>query len=78
MTMNDVLCSLAYTPQPAVENYDYQRNILARFTVNIQNESQGLIFLVSGIIILFLLMILYARHRQRKNFLEKRRDDKCP
>ncbi len=78
MTMNDVLCSLAYTPQSPIEDYDYQRNILTRFTVNIQNESQGLIFLVSGITILFLLMILYARRRQQKNFLEKRRDDECP
>lgn len=69
LTVNDVLCSTAYTPQPYPDHYDYKRNTLQRFTVNIQNESHTLIVLVAVVTILFLLMILYARRRQRRHFL---------
>ena len=69
LTLNDVVCSLAYTPQPYPEQYDYKRNILQRFTVNIQNESHFLIVLVCVVTVLFLLMIFYARWRLRTHFL---------
>lgn len=71
LTLNDIPCSLTYTPQPAAEDYDYNRNTLQRFTVSIQNESHFLIILVSIITIVFLLMIVYARHVQREHFLRK-------
>lgn len=69
LTLNNVPCSLTYTPQTAAENYDYKRNTLQRFTVSIQNESHFLIILVSIITMVFLLMIVYARHVQREHFL---------
>lgn len=78
LTVNDVLCSLAYTPQPAPEHYNYQRNILKRFTVSIQNESHFLIFLVAVVTLLFLLMILYARRRQRLHFLYRMPETAAP
>ena len=71
LTINDTVCSLAYEPQPYPEDYDYKRNILQRFTMNIQNESQGLIILVTVVTILFLWMIAYARWRQHRHFLLK-------
>lgn len=69
LTINDEVCSLTYEPQSYPEDYDYKRNILQRFTMNIQNESQGLIILVTAVTILFLLMIGYARWRQHRHFL---------
>lgn len=69
VTLNGQLCSLEYTPEEYPENYDYQRNILKRFTVSIQNESRFLITLVTVVTALFLGMILYARHQQRSHFL---------
>lgn len=69
LTLNDVPCSLSYTPQAAEEDYEYNRNTLERFTVSIQNESHFLIILVSIVTIVFLLMIVYARHVQREHFL---------
>ena len=69
VTLNGELCSLEYAPEEYPENYDYQRNILKRFTVSIQNESRFLITLVTVVTVLFLGMILYARHRQRSHFL---------
>ena len=71
LTLNDAVCSLTYTPQAAEEDYEYNRNTLKRFTVSIQNESHFLIVLVSVVTVLFLLMILYARHMQRKRFLPR-------
>lgn len=69
LTLNDTICSLAYTPQPYPEHYDYKRNVLQRFTVSIQNESHFLIVLVCVVTVLFLLMIWYARQRLRHHFL---------
>ena len=71
LTLNDVVCSLSYTPQAAEEDYEYNRNTLKRFTVSIQNESHFLIVLVSIVTVVFLLMILYARHMQRRRFLPR-------
>ena len=69
VTLNGELCSLEYAPEGYPENYDYQRNILKRFTVSIQNESRFLITLVTVVTVLFLGMILYARGQQRNHFL---------
>ncbi len=69
LTLNDAPCSLTYTPQDYPEDYDYKRNTLQRFTVSIQNESHFLIGMVSVVILLFVLMILYARRQQRLHFL---------
>ncbi len=71
LTLNDSICSLTYTPQSAEEDYDYNRNALQRFTVSIQNESHFLIILVSVVTIVFLLMIVYARHMQRRHFIPR-------
>lgn len=76
LTVNSELRSLRYTPQAKPENFDYKRNLLERFTVSIQNESQGLIVLVAVVTVLFLLLILYARRRQRLHFLY--RTDSAP
>ncbi len=51
------------------ENYDYQRNVLKRVTINIQQESRFLILMVTVVTVLFLGMILYARVRQYRHFL---------
>lgn len=76
VTVNGELRSLRYMPQAKPENFDYKRNLLERFTVSIQNESQGLIVLVTVVTVLFLLLILYARRRQRLHFLY--RTDSAP
>ncbi len=75
LTINDTVCSLDYTPQSAPESYDYRRNALQRFTMNIQNESHFLIVLVTVVTVLFLLMIFYARRRQRLHFLYRPKSD---
>lgn len=69
LKINDTLCSTVYEPQPYPENYDYKRNLFDRFTMNIQNESEGLIMLVTVVTGLFLLMIGYARRKQYRHFL---------
>ncbi len=69
LTLNDTPYSLTYTPQAYPEDYDYKRNTLKRFTVSIQNESHLLIGIVTVVVFLFILMILYARRRQRRHFL---------
>ena len=76
VTLNDELQSLAYTPEPYEENHDYQRNILKRFTVSLQNESHFLIGLVAVVTVLFLGMILYARAQTRKYFFYPREKEK--
>ena len=76
VTLNDELQSLVYTPEPYEENYDYQRNILKRFTVSLQNESHFLIGLVAVVTVLFLGMIFYARAQTRKYFFYPREKEK--
>ena len=76
VTLNDVLQSLSYTPEPYEENYDYHRNMLTRFTVSIQNESHFLICLVTVVTVLFAGMILYARVQVRKSFFYPREKGK--
>ena len=51
------------------EDFDYQRNVLKRVTINIQQESRFLIIMVAVVTVLFLGMILYARVRQYRHFL---------
>ena len=76
VTLNDELQSLVYTPEPYEENHDYQRNILKRFTVSLQNESHFLIGLVAVVTVLFLGMIFYARAQTRKYFFYPREKEK--
>lgn len=76
VTLNGQLCSVEYAPEAYPENYDYQRNILKRFTVSIQNESRFLITLVTVVTVLFLGMIFYARCRQRNHFLVAEQSEK--
>lgn len=72
LTINDEVRSISYVPREYHEKFNYMRNMVQRVTVNIKNQSSGLIFLVSTVTILFLIMIGYARYQNRKRFLSKK------
>lgn len=72
LTINDEIRSIIYIPQEYDENFNYKRNVVQRVTVNIKNQSTGLILLVTIVTTLFLGMIGYARYHNRKRFFGKK------
>lgn len=76
LSVNDEIRSLEYIPQDYEEDYEYKRNILQRVTLDLENQSNGLIYLVTVVIVLFLMMIAYARYQNRRRFLGKKIKEK--
>ena len=72
LTINDETVSIEYEPKPYDENFDYKRNILKRVTVSIQNQSKELIVLVAVVIVIFTVMIIYARKMTRRLLLDEK------
>lgn len=70
--VNDQEVSKEYVPREYEEGHDYNRNIVQRVTISIQNQSKELIIAVIITTVTFVLMILYARISNRNRLLGKR------
>ena len=60
-----------FNPEAYDTNYDYQRRMIQRITLNLQKQNHVLMFIVVIVIIIFTSFIVYARIRNRQQFLYK-------
>lgn len=58
-----------FKPTEYDENYQYNRNMLQRFSKDLTSENQKLVIMVVIISIIFISFILIARYRNRKRFI---------
>ena len=69
--LNGEQTEMAFEPEEYDENYDYKRKMIQRITVNLQNQNRVLMVIVVIVIIIFTSFIVYARIRNRQQFLYK-------
>ena len=62
---------MQFDPEAYDANYDYQRRMIQRITLNLQKQNHVLMFIVVIVIIIFTSFIVYARIRNRQQFLYK-------
>lgn len=69
--LNGVKTEITFEPEEYDENYDYKRRMIQRISVNLQNQNHVLMVIVVIVILIFLSFIIYARVRNRQQFLYK-------
>ena len=69
--MNGEQTEMQFDPEAYDANYDYQRRMIQRITLNLQKQNHVLMFIVVIVIIIFTSFIVYARIRNRQQFLYK-------
>lgn len=65
-----------FTPTEYEEEFQYNRNMLQRFSADLSEENSKLIVAVIIVSVLFLWFILTARHRNKQKFFTKHRGEK--
>jgi len=68
LILNDKKMDLSYTPAVYPDHYNYRRNMLQRFSRDLTSQSRRLVIAVGLTSVLFLLLILWARYRNRRNY----------
>jgi len=71
LILNDKKMDLSFTPSVYSGHYDYRRNMIQRFSRDLTSQSRKLVIAVGLTSVLFLLLILWARYRNRKNYFFK-------
>ena len=69
--LNGEQTEMTFEPEIYDENYDYQRRMIQRITLNLQKQNHVLLVIVVIVIIIFASFIIYARVRNRQQFLYK-------
>lgn len=73
--LNGEYTEMKFEPEEYEEGYDYQRDMIQRITINLQNQNRVLMVIVVIVIIIFASFIIYARIRNRKQFLYKNKKE---
>lgn len=68
LILNDKKMDLKFTPSVYPDRYNYRRNMLQRFSRDLTSQSRRLVIAVGLTSVLFLLLILWARYRNRRNY----------
>nr|WP_288826135.1 DUF2334 domain-containing protein [uncultured Clostridium sp.] len=68
LILNDKKMDIKFTPSVYPDRYNYRRNMLQRFSRDLTSQSRRLVIAVGLTSVLFLLLILWARYRNRKNY----------
>lgn len=69
--LNGEQIEMTFEPEAYDENYDYQRRMIQRITLNLQQQNRVLMIIVVIVIIIFTSFIVFARVRNRQQFLYK-------
>lgn len=64
------LAAYSYTAEEIPTEFDFQRDLLTNISYDLQNQNRVLMLVVTGGVIIFLAMIVYARRRNRKDFFQ--------
>lgn len=72
-SLNEIFYS--YTPTEAPENFDFKRGLLEDVRVSLEPQNKILIGVVFVWLIVFGVMIIFARRRNKKDFLRKGDDN---
>lgn len=73
--LNGEYTEMVFEQKEYEEDYDYQRRMIQRITVNLQNQNHFLMGVVVVVIIIFASFIIFARVRNRKQFLHKEKEE---
>lgn len=68
--------SYSYIPQEIPEDFDFKRGVIEDVSVSLEKQNKFLIIMVLIWVIIFIAMIIFARRRNRKDFLRKGDDTK--
>ena len=64
------MAAYSYTAEEIPTEFDFQRDLLTNISYDLQNQNRVLMLVVTGGVIIFLAMIVYARRRNRKDFFQ--------
>lgn len=78
LTINDEVRSLRYEAEAYPEDYDYQRNTLARFTVSLAQQNKVLMVVCVAAVAIFLGLMLWATKVRRNEFRRKTEKKRRP
>jgi hypothetical protein len=71
LSVNKKTVSLEFTPFKYEKNYDYQNGIFSNAMAGINNGNRKLLIAVTVISIIFIVLIVIARHQNKRKFLYK-------